>query len=177
MAQAIPQTGQVSEGGVAEKRKVRLLRSSLTMVVVSVALIFVVLLLRDASRQNQQMAEFERCEEWLQIQWAELGRLPARLGTGQDTEAGFSPNLFFYLDDATRFYAAKTPDPVILVRSNPLHLWLTANGRTIIVKQGDQLRVEWILEPEYQQRQAEQDARVRAALNPTQETESASPER
>ena len=175
MAQAIPQTGQVSEGAVAEKRKVGLLRSSLTMLVVTVALIFVVLLLRDASRRNQQMTEFERCKEWLQIQFAELGRLPVRLGTGQDTEAGFSPNFFLYMDDATRLYTRKTPDPVILVRSRSLHLWLSANGRTIIVKQTDQLHVEWILEPEYERRQAEQDARVRAALNPVQGNEPASP--
>jgi hypothetical protein len=164
MAQAVSRTGQGPHQDVAQERRLRLLRSSLTMLGVSFGLIFVILMLRDLSRREQRVTEAERCRDWLQSQLTQLERLPAKLGVGQGPNADFSPNFFHYVDDATRFYAGTATEPVILVRSPTVHQWLAANGRALVVTEAGQLRAEWVTESEYQHRQAAQDARVAAAL-------------
>ena len=171
MAQAVPQTGRMSTEAAADQRKVRLLRSSLTVLLLGLGLVVVLIFLRNTYRKEQHLAEFETCRAWLQTQIDDLGTLPAKLsGRGGQTAAEFSPNLYLYVDDATRFYAGQTAEPVILVQSPMVYQWFATSGRAVIVRQAGQLQVEWVTEAEYQRRRADQEARVRAALNPPPKT-------
>jgi len=175
MSQAVPHMDQMSVSANADQRRGRLVRSSLAMFAIGLGLLVVILFLRDTSRRKQRLAEFEQCRVWLETQWAELGRLPAKLGTGQGQEAEFSPNFFHYVDDATRYYAHQATEPLILVRSPMEHQWLGTSGRAIIVLENNRFHVEWVTEQDYNRRQAEQQARVRTALNPGADTEPKSP--
>ena len=126
------------------QRRRRVARNVFTFAVISAALVFLALLQRDIQAQRQMYADAELAARALQMELERSGRPPIHFPTQVDKKYGLSDRYVFNL-----FYQRllRRHSPVaVCCLLKPVHLFLNADGRYVVLFDGKRFGVRWMTE-------------------------------
>jgi len=129
-------------------------RTTVMLSITAVALCFFVAWRRDRTVVQTQLDLLAQVVAKLQPQVDQLGLLPASL----PKELG--ELLSYYANDADRYYASQTSDPVIVAATPRVPLILMGEGRAAIIFHNGKMKVEWMNSHQFDTTWADQEQRI-----------------